>query len=805
MTIGAGSRLGPYEIISRIGAGGMGVVFRARDPRLRRDVALKVLPGDLAEDRDRLARFEREARAASALNHPNIITIYEIGRAENVAYIAMELVVGVTLREMVGQAPLETERLCDLGAQIADGLAKAHSAGIVHRDLKPENVMVSGDGFVKILDFGIARRTMRTDDPSESVTLTRETEPGTVLGTVGYMSPEQARGSPVDFRSDQFSLGAILYEMATGRVAFARSNPVETLVAIVNDEPEPVESINPSLPERVVSVIRRCLKKKPDERYTATRDIARELRGTGAIASTAIPVATPAPAVRPTEAPARPRRAVFWALAVLTLSALAILVARSKGGSAGSIDSLAVLPFETASSDPESEYLGQGIADNLIEDLSRLSRLRVIARSSVSRYKGQEIDPVKIGRELGVRAVLTGSAVQRGDRLDVSAELVDARRNAHLWGRKYDRRISDIVNVQREIARDVAEQLRPRSAPLSSAAASPGSTRDPDAYRSYLKGRYHWGKRTEPDVRKAVEYFQQAIDKDPVYADAYAGLADATLALGWYEFVPPTETYPRAKAAAQKGIQIDGTSDQAYGSLGGIEMWFDWDWAAAQREFARMIELNPNYAIGRHWHADLLSIQGRHEEAIAESRKALELDPLSLIIGGWLGRRYYFARQYEEAARECRKTLELDPTFVPGHWLLGSVLLAQGKKQEARAEFETAVRLAGENPRYLAYLGNALARSGNTAGARAVLDRLDALERGGRYVSTLDRALVYAGLGENDRALDWIEKAFDDRPSLMPYLGIDPLWDGLRGNARFQAVLQRLGLAKPNVSESASR
>ncbi len=778
----------------------MGVVYRARDPRLRRDVALKVLRGDLAEDSDPLSRFEREARAASALNHPNIITIYEIERAEGVAYIAMELVDGVTLREMLAQGRLDPERICDVGAQIADGLAKAHSAGIVHRDLKPENVMISRDGFVKILDFGIARRTMRTQDRNPSVTLTQDTEPGTVLGTASYMSPEQARGLLVDFRSDQFSFGAILYEMATGRVAFARSNPVETLLAVVNDEPESVEVVNPTVPERLSSVIRRCLKKKPDERYPSTRDIAGELRGIAVPAPP--PEATAAPPIPPQEIVARPRRAGLWALAVVTLSVLTILVARSKGGS---IDSLAVLPFETPSSDPESEYLGQGIADDLIQDLSRLPELRVIARSSVLRYSGQAIDPVKIGQELGVRAVLTGSAVQRGDRLDVSAELVDARRNTLLWGRKYDRRISDIVKVHQEIARDVGEQLRPRRASSQSTAPGPGSTLDPDAYRAYLKGRYHWNKRTEPAIRKAIDYFQQAIDKDPVYADAYAGLADANVSLGLYEFVPATETYPRAKAAAQRSIQIDETSEQAHASLGAIEMWYDWNWADSQREFLRMLELNPNYAIGRHWHADLSSIHGRHDEAIAEQKKALELDPLSLIINAWLGRRYYFARRYDDAARECRKTLELDPNFVPGHWMLGSVLLAKGKKPQARAESETAVRLEGENPRYLAYFGNALAKSGNAAGARAILDRLDALERGGRYVSTLDRALVHAGLGENDRALDWIEKAFADRPSLMPYLGIDPLWDGLRGSARFQAVLQRLGLAKEGSPASASR
>ncbi len=795
MPLAAGTKLGPYEILAPIGAGGMGEVYRARDPRLGREVALKVLPGDLADDHDRLARFEREARAASALNHPNIITIYEIGQEGGVSYIAMELVDGWTLREILAAGPLETKRLSGVATQIAEGLAKAHAAGIVHRDLKPENVMVSTDGFVKILDFGLARRAPLTEEGSHAATLTRGTEPGTVFGTVGYMSPEQATGRTADYRSDQFSFGTILYEMATGRRAFGRASPVETLSAILKEEPAPASTVNPAAPERLSSIISRCLAKDAEERYASTRDLARDLRELGGAVST--PPGTVVSAGR-----AWPRRAAIGALAVLVVSAAALFLMRSRGRT---IDSLAVLPFETPSSDPEAEYLGQGIADNLIQSLSRLPGLRVIARSSVSRYKGQPVDPEKIGRELGVQAVLTGAVAQRGDHLEVSAELVDARRNAHLWGERYDRKFADIVSLQQDIARAVSDELRPKRAAPRVPATVQGFTADPAAYRSYLKGRYHWNKRTEADIRKAIAYFQEAIDKDPSYAAAYAGLSDGYFVLGWYEFLPPVETYPRAKAAAERAIEIDAAVAEAHASLAGIAMWYEWNWPVSEREFARTFELNPNYASGRHWHADYLSVHGRHDEAIAESKKALELDPLSLIINTWLGRRYYFARRYDEAARECRKALELDPNFVPAHWQLGSVLVEQVKLREALNEFETAVRLAGQNPRYLAYLGNARAKAGDAAGARAILEQLASLEAGRRYVSALDRALVYAGLGENDRALDWIEKAFGDRPSLMPYLKVDPLWDGLRGSPRFQSLLARLGLAGAGLSPSPSR
>jgi eukaryotic-like serine/threonine-protein kinase len=797
MTLPSGTRLGPYEILAPIGAGGMGEVYRAKDPRLGREVALKVLPGDLADDRDRLARFEREARAASALNHPNIITIYEIGHEGGVAYIAMELVDGLTLREMLVPAPFETTRVWEVGAQIAEGLAKAHAAGIVHRDLKPENVMVSKDGFVKILDFGLARRAPLTEEGSYAATITRETEPGKIFGTVGYMSPEQATGRLADDRSDQFSFGTILYEMATGRRAFGRASPVETLSAILKEQPVPASTVNPAVPDRLSAIISRCLAKDPEERYASTKDLARDLRELGGAVA-----AAPPPAVTSARR-ARTRRAVPVVVGVvIALLAATLILTRSRGHG---VDSIAVLPFETPASEPEVEYLGQGISDNLIQSLSRLPDLRVIARSSVSRYKGQPVDPEKIGRELQVQAVLTGTVAQRGDQLEVTAELVDARRNAHVWGERYDRNFADIISLQQDISGAIAQQLRPKRAASEESAGGQSFTADPAAYRSYLKGRYHWNKRTEADVRKAIGYFQEAIDKDPSYAAAYDGLCDSWLSFGWYEFVPPRDAYPRARAAAQRALDIDAAEAEAHASLAALEMWYDWNWLASQREFARMLELNPNYAAGRHWHADLLSIHGRHDEAIAESKKALELDPLSLIINTWLGRRYYFARRFDEAARECRKALEFDLNFAPAHWQLGSALVAQGKLGQAVAEFETAVRLAGKNPRYLAYLGNARAKAGDAAGARAILEQLVSLEAGGRYVSALDRALVYSGLGENNRALDWIEKAFDDRPSLMPYLNIDPLWDGLLGDPRFTKLVARLGLAEAGSSVSPSR
>jgi eukaryotic-like serine/threonine-protein kinase len=801
VSLTAGTKLGPYEIVAAIGAGGMGEVYRARDPRLDRDVAIKVLPDELAGDADLLARFDREARAASALNHPNIVTIYETGRSDGVSFIAMELVDGWTLTDLIAPGPMEISRILELGSQIAEGLAKAHAAGIVHRDLKPANVMVSRDGFVKLLDFGIARRAPLSTDGVSLPTPSRGTEPGTIFGTIGYMSPEQATGRVVDARSDQFSFGAILYEMTTGRRAFERPSPVETLLAILKEEPEPVENLRPSAPPALRSVIARCLAKEAANRYGSTRELANELKALMGAGSALTPTRPGLLAVTPAPARPRPIRAGLVTLGVLVLAAATLILSRLERGP---VDSLAVLPFATPSSDPEAEYLGQGLADDLIERLSRLPDLRVIARSSVSRYRNQAVDPQRIGRELGVRAVLTGSVEQRGDHLVVSAELVDARRNAHLWGQRYDRELAELMGLQHEIAQSVSETLRPDGASASSkaktaGAADPRAPTDAAAYRSYLKGRYHWNKRTETDSRRAIAYFQEAIDRDPGYAAAYDGLSDAWLSLGWYGYVAPREAYPRAQAAARRAVALDGSSADGHASLAGIAMWYDWDWSVAEREFARMLELSPTYATGRHWHADLLSIRGLYDEAIAESRRALELDPLSLIINTWLGRRYYFARRYDDAARECRKALELDPAFPPAHWQLGSVLLQQRRTKEAIAELETAARLSAENPRYLAYLGHARATSGDASGARAALNRLDAIESGGRNVSALDRALIHAGLGDRDRALEGVEKALEDRPSLMPYLGIDPLWDPLRASPRFRAVLARLELA-PSVS-----
>jgi TolB-like protein/Tfp pilus assembly protein PilF len=453
--------------------------------------------------------------------------------------------------------------------------------------------------------------------------------------------------------------------MATGQRAFDRPSSLETMMAILKEDPSLLRRSIPRSPERLNAIITRCLAKDPKDRYWTTKNLASDLKELASgVQSAADRPASPRRS-RPTRAglvtvrrrpPRRRRRRL-----------LPDALRRRRDRFARRF-----LPFETTSPEPDAAYLGQGIADNLIQRLSSLPNLRVISRSSVSRYRGQAVDPQKAARELKVRAVLTGTVIQRGDRLNVTAELVDARRNAHLWGKQYDRRFDDILTLQEEISRDVSAELRPQRAPEKAPVANRGATTVADAYRSYLKGRYHWNKRTEADARRAIAYFQEAIERDPSYADAYDGLCDAWTTLGWYGFVPPTEAYPRAQAAARKAIEIDETVAEAHASLGGIELWFGWNWSVAEREFARTLELDPNYAPGRHWHADLFSIRGRHDEAIAESRKALELDPLSLIINTWLARRYYFARRLEDAERECRRALELDPNFPPARWQLGS-------------------------------------------------------------------------------------------------------------------------------------
>jgi serine/threonine-protein kinase len=767
----------------------MGDVYKARDPRLGRDVAIKVLPGSFSSDPDRLRRFEQEARAAGMLNHPNITAVYDVGSQDGAPYVVSELLEGETLRARLAGGAFTPRKALGHALQIAHGLAAAHEKGIVHRDLKPENIFVTKDGRVKILDFGLAKLTQAESGSSAATDLpTAGTEPGVVLGTMGYMSPEQVRGKPADPRSDIFSFGAILYEMLSGRRAFHGDSSADTMSAILMKEPPELSQPNHEISPGLERVVRHCLEKNPEQRFHSAHDLAFDLEALS-------DVSTPTPALGGQRAVARPRaRVLMGAAGVVALVALAAAVLWLRPR-AGTIDSLVVLPFVNAGGDPNAEYLSDGITESLINTVAQIPGIRVVSRASAFHYKGKDVGAKTVGRELGVRAVLTGRIVQRGNALSIRAELVDARDDTHLWGEEYNRRLSDILAVQEEIARDISGKLRQRLTGEEKKRLTKRYTENAEAYGLYLKGRYHWNKRTAEDIQKGIGYFQKAIGKDPTYALAYAGLADSYVLLNEYAGLPSRETFPKAKAAALKALEIDDTLAQAHATLAFVHEFFDWDFSAAETEYRRAIELDPKYPTAHHWYSLLLSELGRHEQAIAESERAYELDPLSPIISNLRARVLSLARQYDRAIEVARKTLELDKGFVPAVTILGLALEHKKMYPEAIAEFEEAVRLSGRSILTVTLLGHAYAVSGRREEAMRLIEELKRWSDRG-YDTLANIALVHAGLGQNDEAMLWLEKAYQARSARLIYFSLkaSPSWDALRSDARFQDLLRRIGL-----------
>jgi eukaryotic-like serine/threonine-protein kinase len=791
----AGSRLGPYEVLAPIGSGGMGEVFLALDTRLGRHVAVKVLPAELSMDPKRLARLDREARAASALNHPNIVTVYDVGSSGSTSYIAMEFVEGKTLRDLLLSGPLPVRRALAIAAQVADGLAKAHAAGIVHRDLKPENLMISKDGFAKILDFGLARFAPReSGELSRMQTVTKpQTEAGTVLGTVAYMSPEQARGETVDFRSDQFSFGGILYEMVTGMHPFKLGAPAETVSAILRDEPAPLAETAPTSPEALRWIIERCLSKEPEERYGSTRDLARDLRRVGEQLSGPRSSATP---VAPKRLSVRLR---FAGLTLATAAAVAVAVfflARARSPSA-EMDSLAVLPFVNATPAPDTEYLSDGITDTLIDSLSRLPRTKVISHASVFRYKGKQSDPQQVGRELNVRTVLTGSVLRQGDDLTIGAELVDARDGRHIWGDRYVRKFADVIALQTEIAREISEKLALRLSSQERERLAGHETKDPEAYQLCLQGRYFSNKRTPENIAKAIGFFQKALERDPAYALASANLAESYALLGSYVYgaALPKEVVPKARAAALDALRLDDGLAEARTTLAHIEENYDWNWSAAEKDYRQAIALNPNYATAHHWYSRCLYERRRFDEALLEIDRARRLDPLSLSINVGTGWALYYARRFDEAISACERTLELDPNY--GGAYSGIAVAREQKRQfpEAIEAARKAIANSRENPGPRAQLAHALALSGRVQEARAILEDLRTLSTR-RYIPAYWFAVIEAGLGEKDLAFQWLEKSFEQRESALTLLNVEPILDGLRPDPRYQDLVRRVGLPR---------
>ncbi|HAF12697.1 MAG TPA: hypothetical protein DCK99_03155 [Blastocatellia bacterium] len=832
MSLTTGTRLGRYEIRSQLGEGGMGEVYLAEDTQLDRKVALKILPAEVATNQERMARFVREAKAAAALNHPNIAHIYEIGEVDRQHFIAMEFVDGTTLRDKIHREQTELRKLLRYLQQVAEGLAKAHAAGIVHRDLKPDNIMVTRDGHAKILDFGLAKlieqhpASKSAEGSSEVATavMPQHSTPGTVMGTVGYMSPEQAQAKTVDQRTDIFSFGCILYEAATGRKPFAGDSIIDTLHKIIYEPAPAITDFNPSASPDLQRVIRKCLAKEPEKRYQTIRDTANdleelieEMKGVSDIERSVAPsVSATTSAIRTTDdvlaaestvsvSQQPPSSAEYIvsgikqhklgaviALLVLIVGAVGLGLYLHARTTEVAIESIAVLPFENQNHDSNTDYLADGVTESIISSLSQLSQLRVMARSTVFRYKGKDVDPQKVGYDLGVRAVLTGRLIQQGDNLTIRTELVNVSDGTELWGEQYNRKMSDLVTVQQEIARDISERLRLRLTGEQRQQLNKGSTSNTEAYQLYLKGRYHLNRQTEDGYKRSIDYFQQAIAMDPNYAQAYAGIADAYIvATDWY--LPNREAMPKAKAAATRALEIDDTLAEGHVSLGTVRVFYDWNWSETDKEYRRAIKLNPNYADAHQWYSFYLGVvRGQYSEAIAEAKQALQLDPLSLNANQVLADALFTARQYDQAIEQCRKTIELDQNFWWAHESLGALYERRGQFQEAIAELQKARQL-DNNPLILAKLGRAYALSGKRAEAQKLIDELKELSKQ-RYVSSAIVAEIYAALGERDQTFEWLEKGYEERSIGMLFLKTDPLWDGFRSDPRFANLVRRVGL-----------
>ena len=825
-----GKTISHYRIVSTLGKGGMGVVYRAEDIRLGRTVALKFVPEALASDRAAAERFQREARAVSALNHPNICTLHDIDDTDGRSFLVMECLEGQTLKERIAARPIPPDEVLDVAIQVVDALDTAHARGIIHRDIKPANIFVTTRGQVKMLDFGLAKvlagSQAAREHGSQMATAAIDellTSPGSTIGTVAYMSPEQARGEELDGRTDLFSFGVVLYEMVTGALPFAAPTQALTYVAILQNTPVAPSRLRSDVPAELERIIHKALEKNRDLRYQSASDLRADLKRLRRDSDSRRPAALPAETVtlavpglverpsapRQASAPVaaaevrgasgaqpsavrvgRRRRALVIGVSALVVIAVAVLylMFRQKP-----LDSLAVLPFVNVGGDPGTEYISDGITESIINNLSQLPQLSVRSFSSVVHFKTKEMNPQAAGNELKVSAILTGRLVHRGDEFAINAELVDVRGNRQIWGSQYTLKVADMLAMQEQISREISEKLRLQLTGADKQRLQRHPTEDSAAYQLYLQGRYQWNQRTLEGLQQSIDYFQQAIQKDPRYALAYAGEADAYALIADFNVLPAKEVLPKVKSAAARALELDESLGEAHTSLGWAR-FHEWDWAGAEKEFKRAIDLNSSYPTAHAWYGEYLMVLGRFDQALDEMNRADQLNPLSPVLTLALGNRLYYARQYAAAIDQCQKALTMDSGFVPAHVALGRAYQQKGMLPEAIAEFRKALDVSQGDTNELAGLGEGYAVSHQETEARKILAELKDRSQQ-TYVQPMWIAVIHLGLGEKDQAFDWIEKAYEDRSAWLVYLKVDPLFDSLRSDPRFVDLLRRVGLA----------